>query len=482
MSVLELWLYGVIGDEIKATALQKKLAASDAETVLIHLNSDGGDLVEGNVIHNMLAKHNARIEVEIDGLAASAASLIAMAGDEIRIAENAMMMIHEPWGASEGSAQDHEDLAAVLRKHTAQMADTYAKRSGQEPDAIASMMAAETWMTAAEAITAGFADKLIASSKVAARVRNAKRFKKLPKRLRASDGLSLNEKTTAIGAALRDMYPSDDAMMCGGPYVCDVFDATVVYEYDGKLYEAPYSMAGSTVTLGKAAEVKRTYAPLAAPIAAKTKRKPRGESTMDPKLITEALDALEAGDSAKALEILKALIASAAGGSAEPPAGDEPPMAAGEMTPADEEKMQAASKKLAAASRVAKAAADLTGETKPESVIAALTALKSGAGEAGKLAIRLSALEADATKREVDELIKANTKKIPPTLDAWARTQSPEALQAFLKQAPDVVTSPATPEVNAPQISERAKALCEKNKIDPKKFADFRAQMRRGQE
>lgn len=481
MSVLELWLYGVIGDEIRATALQKKLAASDAETVLIHLNSDGGDLVEGNVIHNMLARHNARIEVEIDGLAASAASLIAMAGDEIRIAENAMMMIHEPWGASEGSAQDHEALAAVLKKHTAQMADTYAKRSGQEPDAIASMMAAETWMTAAEAIAAGFADKLIASSKVAARVRNAKRFKKLPKRLRASDGLSLNEKTTAIGAALRDMYPSDDAMMCAGPYVCDVFDATVVYEYDGKLYEAPYSMAGSTVTLGKAAEVKRTYAPLAAPVAAKTKRKPRGESTMDPKLITEALDALEAGDSAKALEILKALIASAAGGApADDPAAD-PAMAAG-MDPEKEKEMVAALAKLAACAKVNAEARKLTGETKPESVIAALTALKSGAGEAGKLAIRLSALEADATKREVDELIKANTKKIPPTLDAWARTQSPEALQAFLKQAPDVVASPASPEVNAPQISERAKALCEKNKIDPKKFADFRAQMRRGQE
>lgn len=221
---------------------------------------------------------------------------------------------------------------------------------------------------------------------------------------------------------------------------------------------------------------------IAANRIARTKPQTRNGAPMDPKLITEALDALEAGDSAKALEILKALIASAAGGSAEPPAGDEPPMAAGEMTPADEEKMQAASKKLAAASRVAKAAADLTGETKPESVIAALTALKSGAGEAGKLAIRLSALEADATKREVDEMIKANTKKIPPTLDAWARTQSPEALQAFLKQAPDVVGSPASPEVNAPQISERAKALCEKNKIDPKKFADFRAQMRRGQE
>ncbi len=474
-------MYGEIGREISAAKLAAALQASDAGTVLVHINSDGGDLVEGNVIYNMLVKHAARIEVEIDGIAASSASLIAMAGDEIRIAENAMLMIHEPWGAQEGTADDHEEIAGILRKCTSAMADTYARRTGKDVAAVAKMMSDETWMTAAEAVAQGFADKLIESRKIAARIRNSKRFKRMPKRL-ASDGSSWNEKMHAIDSALRSALATTD-YSCGSPWVCDVFDASVVYEYDGKLYEAPYSMAGSTVTLGQAAEVKRSYSPIAAPAIAAKRRKPKGASTMDPKQITEALDALIAGDTAKCAEILKGIIATAAGGAAPAdgsPPGDDVPMA---LEPEEEEKMLAALGTLAASAKLMVAARELTGETKPDSVLAALMALKAGAGEGTKLATRLATLESEATAREVEGLIAANTKKIGPTLDAWARTQSPDALRAFLKHAPEVTRTPASPDAKpSPDLSPTALALCAKKKVDPKKVQELRAQMRRGQE
>lgn len=481
MTTLDLRMYGVIGEDVLASKIVDQIEGSDADVIVVHLNSDGGDLIEGNVIYNALKRSGKRIEVEVDGVAASAASLIAMAGDEIRIAENGMLMIHEPWGAADGSADDHESLAALLRKHTAMMAETYAARSGQKPDAIKKMMADETWFTATDAIKFGFADGAIPTSKVAACIRHAKRFKKLPKALRkvrASDGLSMNEIATAASAVLRDLFPSDDSMSCG-PYVCDVFESTLVYELEGKLYEAPYTMAGSTVTLGQAVEVKRSYQPLAAPIAAKAKRI-KG-ATMDPKLITEALDALEAGDSAKALEILKALISSAAGGAAPADGGDGTQAADAPMDPEKEKEMVAALGRAAVRAKLVSDVAKLTGETEPAKVLAVLTALKSGADEGGKLAVRLSALESDATKREIDELIRLNTKKIPPTLEAWARTQSVEALTTFLKHAPEIKAT-ANPDTRAvpAEITETAAAICERNKLDPKKFSDLRAQMRRG--
>lgn len=211
-------------------------------------------------------------------------------------------------------------------------------------------------------------------------------------------------------------------------------------------------------------------------------------NTMDPNQISEALDALMAGDDAKCVEILKGIISTAAGGGAA--ATDAEAMADPEKDPAamadptkdPTEQMVAACKKIGEAIRLSRDVAKSL-ETEAPKVLSKIKALQSGATEGAKLASRVATLEADAGKREVDDLIKANTKKIPPTLDAWARAQSPEALRAFLKDAPDVVTTPAGP-VTEPTVNltESAAALCERNKIDPKKFAAMRSQMRRGQE
>lgn len=139
-------------------------------------------------------------------------------------------------------------------------------------------------------------------------------------------GAAFADVQTAICAALNDLYPTPEGAMCmDGPWVQDVYDASVVFCLEGAFYEAPYTFDGSKATLGAPVKVKRTYepitstAPVTAPVA--TNRNKRalqlalaiGGESMDPKLIQQALDALIAGDDAKCAEILKGLVASAAG-------------------------------------------------------------------------------------------------------------------------------------------------------------------------
>lgn len=133
----------------------------DPEEFVVRINSPGGDVHIGNSIHNAITRHPARVIVEIDGLAASAASIIAMAGDEIRMFPNSMMMIHRAWTISLGNADDFEATAEVLRKVDAGLVETYSARTGVEPEAIEGMLAAETWMTASEAVEASFAHRVI---------------------------------------------------------------------------------------------------------------------------------------------------------------------------------------------------------------------------------------------------------------------------------------------------------------------------------
>lgn len=139
-----------------------------------------------------------------------------------------------------------------------------------------------------------------------------------------SDGPSLNDLQRAICEALIERFGDTD---CGGPWVCDVYDASAVYEYDGKLWEVPYTFDGSAATLGMPVEVKRTYAPIAAPSPSPTKTnrtaKLSAGASMDPKQIQETIDAIKNGDAAAALAILEKLLVSAAGGTPAP--AEQPP-------------------------------------------------------------------------------------------------------------------------------------------------------------
>jgi len=153
-------------------------ALPDGTPVDLRLNSPGGSVFDAVAIHNALSRHAGTVTVWIDGIAASAASYVAMAGDAIVMPENAFLMIHDPSGLVMGTAADMRDMAGTLDKIAGSMTRGYAGRSGKPEDEIAGLMAAETWFSAAEALEAGLATQLaepvrIAASFDIARFRNA---------------------------------------------------------------------------------------------------------------------------------------------------------------------------------------------------------------------------------------------------------------------------------------------------------------------
>lgn len=163
----ELLVYDIIGADFFGEGLTARSVlealnkVGNVETIEVRINSPGGNVSDGTAIYNALVRHSARVVVEIDGHALSAASLIAMAGDDIRMAENAMMMIHEAWGMTRGPARDHEATASSLRKMSDSAAVVYAKRSGLSKEDVLALMAAETWFTAEDAKEKGLATEVV---------------------------------------------------------------------------------------------------------------------------------------------------------------------------------------------------------------------------------------------------------------------------------------------------------------------------------
>lgn len=140
----------------------------DANKIRLLLNSEGGDAFDGMAMYNLLSRVRDRLTVEVLGFAASAASVIALAGHELVVDEGAYLMIHEPWGVTVGPADDHRQSAELLEKMTGQFADLYASRSSLSREDALGAMKAETWYTAAEAVEAGFATAVGGSADVSA--------------------------------------------------------------------------------------------------------------------------------------------------------------------------------------------------------------------------------------------------------------------------------------------------------------------------
>lgn len=166
-------IFDVIGDGffggVSAKSVAKALEPhAKAKNIDVHINSPGGSAFDGITIYNLLHQHKAKVAVYVDGLAASAASIIAMAGDDIVMAENAMMMIHNASGITMGNADDHRQTADVLDTIDTQIVTTYASRTGLDADEVASMMDNEKWLTANEAVELGFATEVTEAKKVAA--------------------------------------------------------------------------------------------------------------------------------------------------------------------------------------------------------------------------------------------------------------------------------------------------------------------------
>ena len=156
------------GEGIAAEDLVKELSALDVKTIDVRINSVGGQVFEGLAISNALDRHPATVTTHVDGMAASIASIVALAGDQVRIAENAFMMIHNPIGFEIGDANAMRKMAEILDTLTGSLADTYVAKTGKSEKVIRGMMDEETWFNAAEALEAGLVDEVDEARAVAA--------------------------------------------------------------------------------------------------------------------------------------------------------------------------------------------------------------------------------------------------------------------------------------------------------------------------
>lgn len=160
----DVYVFDEIGSWSGVTAddFVRDVAGLDVDEIVLHLNSPGGEVAEGTAIANVLRAHRASVVVRVDGIAASSASVIAMAGDEIVMGVGSQMMIHEARGGCMGRAQDMREYAQALESATESIAATYAARAGGTAAEWRAAMATETWYTAEEAVAAGLADRVAA--------------------------------------------------------------------------------------------------------------------------------------------------------------------------------------------------------------------------------------------------------------------------------------------------------------------------------
>jgi len=168
MKTLQLDLYGDVGDPAgidaaKVVALLRN--APDAKRINIRLNSPGGSAFDGIAIFNALKDHPAEVTVKVDGLAASAASIIAMAGDTIEMGEGSFLMVHRAHGLAYGHRGDLRELADVLEKADGEIVSLYAGRTKKPLATVRGWVDAETWFTGQEAVEAGLADRIVQTPK-----------------------------------------------------------------------------------------------------------------------------------------------------------------------------------------------------------------------------------------------------------------------------------------------------------------------------
>jgi ATP-dependent protease ClpP protease subunit len=217
-SFAEIFIY----DEIGAFGITAKDFITDYKAIVkastvsidIHINSIGGEVFQGNAIYSFLASQQRQINVFIEGIAASIASVIAMAGDTINIAANAMLMVHNPAGVVIGEARDMRKMADTLDKIKDTIINAYQKKTLKNADVLAEFMDAETWFTAEEAVTNGFADQITGKVVVSNRF-DLSKFKNVPATLmcrRKDENMTIEAKMETVPAAIQPMHPTSDEM------------------------------------------------------------------------------------------------------------------------------------------------------------------------------------------------------------------------------------------------------------------------------
>ena len=191
----EILIYGDIGqswweDTVSAAQFVKDIAAIDAAHITVRINSIGGSVPDGIAIYNAIKRHAATVTTVVDGMALSIASLIAMAGDTVQVAENAVFMVHAPWTYAGGNAVALREQADMLDTWAAAMATSYAAKTGKpQADMLALLTdGKDHWYTAAEAVEMGFADQAVAAS---------------PEAIQASASFNLSRFSQGVPAAVQ---------------------------------------------------------------------------------------------------------------------------------------------------------------------------------------------------------------------------------------------------------------------------------------
>jgi ATP-dependent protease ClpP protease subunit len=174
----EIYIYGDIvsskWDETDVTAVDFKNELnqlSDVSEIDVHINSAGGNVFEGHAIYNMLKMHKAKVNIYVDALAASIASVIAMSGDTIFMHKNSFMMIHNSWIMTLGNSKDLRQTADLLDKTDQSSNNAYLDKATNLSEAeLKQLLEAETWLTADEALEKGLADEILGASEIAASI------------------------------------------------------------------------------------------------------------------------------------------------------------------------------------------------------------------------------------------------------------------------------------------------------------------------
>lgn len=201
-------IYDVIGEDLwtgegvtskRISAALRSIGSSD---VVVNINSPGGDFFEGIAIYNLLREHPHKVTVKVMGLAASAASVIAMAGDEVQISEIGFLMVHNAWAVAMGNRHDMREVADTMEPFDDAMAGLYAAKAGVDKADAAAWMDKETWFNGAQAVENGLADALLPSSDVLQTDDAGTKAKAAAARVEAAlarQGLPRSERRSLIG-------------------------------------------------------------------------------------------------------------------------------------------------------------------------------------------------------------------------------------------------------------------------------------------
>ena len=203
--VVDVYIFDEIGmGGVNAQGFIEEIKSFKDSPMNLHINCVGGDVFDGMAIYNIIKKRTAKTTVYIEGIAASMGSVIALAADNVVMAENSLFMIHNAWGGAMGEAKEMKKTAKLLDKISGEIADIYVKKTKLPYDKVKEMMDEETWLNAEEALELGFIDSISDAIKVAAKY-DVSKFKNITNK-EIKNKLSINIKSKKMTDELKAWF------------------------------------------------------------------------------------------------------------------------------------------------------------------------------------------------------------------------------------------------------------------------------------